>query len=1074
MLFVMYPAVVLLMMCCVVGWASQRELPEDVTLGGFVDVAPWGELTKSADGRELEIWWEDPRDVHRVTVIFAAPPEDGTALRLRWWQSQWPQRRIPRDQPSGAGGSGWAHLGDLYRGQWIDADGEWKAQGNVWTFTFKPVNEKEFPKLQDFSVNYRTTMKLYLGVSGPNCEVRQIGVYTDSTWQRTAFEVCWDTNRFPGAACDARIETFNGYVCKLSVIAEGAQATPGPDGQYDALVRSKADRLRGEVWFTKSPNYNTFDDTVVTVRTPQNSFSFDPAPLATGKHIFSSYKGILVRPVDGTSPASYAEAEAIWKASPDKPLYVRVFDEPEQSLARAFAEQPPRPGRIYLPVGTAGGRQRFGINPDGSVFCVNDRIDHPRGKDTLRRRWGGHRLTYKFDFPSDPDGRWIEDECLPIIHTQWQRDGVKYTQTAFATRLDPGSLGFPDMQADDTTVLMMRISVENVSSEEQPAAVVLGIYADDNLLPIVERDGLIYTKAGSEDLLRATYQVRAEADVGVEKGKIVWSGEMPPGESANLILKIPFITLDKPDEIERLRELSFESEFQRVKSFWKTLADASAQIHTPVPEINQFYRAHVSHLFINCGREVGADRLAARVGSFSYGVYGNESCMMITDLDRRGFHSEAERCLETFLHYQGTVGLPGDYSSKEGVFNGANGWEAGGYNQHHGWILWAMAEHYWYTGDRAWLERVAPKLLKGCAWITNERSRTKHLDGARRIERGLLPPGSLEDIQDWRVWLSNNVFSWWGMDAVARALADINHPEANALQTEADAYRRDILAAFGEASVRAPLVPLRDGSWIPQIPSEVHRRGRTFGWITVTLEGSIYMIRTGLLAPDDPMAVNIMQDFEDNLYLSERYGYSWEKHGAQWFSRGGISMQPNLLCSPHPYLMRDEIKHYLRAYFNAFASCYYADTQMMCEHPLPDLGDFRGDHYKSSDEANSTYWLRMMFIDDERGDDLRLGMALPRAWLAHGCKPAIERAATHFGKMSLWFSSDAGDGKITARIDPPTRRYPKRVLLRFRHPEAKPLKRVEVNGKPWDDFDVNKEWVELPKLQGETIVVAYY
>ena len=34
----------------------------------------------------------------------------------------------------------------------------------------------------------------------------------------------------------------------------------------------------------------------------------------------------------------------------------------------------------------------------------------------------------------------------------------------------------------------------------------------------------------------------------------------------------------------------------------------------------------------------GADRRFARVGSFSYGAYGNESCMMVVDLDRRGYH----------------------------------------------------------------------------------------------------------------------------------------------------------------------------------------------------------------------------------------------------------------------------------------------------------------------------------------------------------------------------------------------------------------------------------------------------
>jgi hypothetical protein len=386
-----------------------------------------------------------------------------------------------------------------------------------------------------------------------------------------------------------------------------------------------------------------------------------------------------------------------------------------------------------------------------------------------------------------------------------------------------------------------------------------------------------------------------------------------------------------------------------------------------------------------------------------------------------------------------------------------------------------MAEHYWLSGDRPWLQRNASRLVNACAWISRERARTRALDGLRRIERGLLPPGSLEDIGDWRGWLSNNLFSWWGLDAAARALADIGHAQAAALRAEADAFRADILAAFKEASIRSPLVPLRDGTWIPQIPSEVHRRGRTFGWITVTLEGPIYMLRTGLIGPDDPLAVPILQDYEDNLYLSDRYGYSWTRHGAQWFSRGGISMQPNLLCSPHPYLLRDEIPHFLRAYFNAFASCYYPDTQMMCEHPLPDLGDFRGDHYKSSDEANSNYWLRLMFIEDDRGDGiLRLGMALPRAWLADGARPAIERAPTRFGSMSLRYESHAAQGRVLASVDLPARRAPTRILLRIRHPDAARPRRVEVNGQPWAQFDPDKEWVDLTGQSGKVQVAAFY
>jgi hypothetical protein len=173
--------------------------------------------------------------------------------------------------------------------------------------------------------------------------------------------------------------------------------------------------------------------------------------------------------------------------------------------------------------------------------------------------------------------------------------------------------------------------------------------------------------------------------------------------------------------------------------------------------------------------------------------------------------------------------------------------------------------------------------------------------------------------------------------------------------------------------------------------------------------------------------------------------------------------------------MRDEPKHFLRAYFNGFAACYYPNTKMMTEHPLPDLGDWRGDHYKTSDESNSNYWLRLMFIEDDQGDDvLRLGMAIPRAWLADGEQPSIERAATFFGPMSLRFESKAKTGSITAVVEPPTRRTPKQTVLRFRQPEGKPIQRVEVNGKPWVRFDAKKEWVDLTGLRGATTVTAFY
>jgi hypothetical protein len=46
--------------------------------------------------------------------------------------------------------------------------------------------------------------------------------------------------------------------------------------------------------------------------------------------------------------------------------------------------------------------------------------------------------------------------------------------------------------------------------------------------------------------------------------------------------------------------------------------------------------------------------------------------------------------------------------------------------------------------------------------------------------------------------------------------------------------------------------------------------------------------------------------------------------------------------------------------------------------------------------------------------------------------------------------------------------------LRFRHPKAAAIKAVEVDGKPWKDFDSAKEVIRLAGTKGKISVVARY
>ena len=180
-------------------------------------------------------------------------------------------------------------------------------------------------------------------------------------------------------------------------------------------------------------------------------------------------------------------------------------------------------------------------------------------------------------------------------------------------------------------------------------------------------------------------------------------------------------------------------------------------------------------------------------------------------------------------------------------------------------------------------------------------------------------------------------------------------------------------------------------------------------------------------------------------------------------------MQACLLLDVEPYLNRDDVKPALRAAFNALAVSHFPDVHMNTEHALPNMGDWRGDHFKTSDEANACGWLRQLFVR-EQGNELWLGQAVPREWLRPGQNCGIRRAATYFGPASVIYSG--GENQITAQVEGPTRNPPARVRVRFRTPTGQPVRSVELDGKEWARF--SDDWVDLPGTVGKAVVVVRY
>ena len=171
------------------------------------------------------------------------------------------------------------------------------------------------------------------------------------------------------------------------------------------------------------------------------------------------------------------------------------------------------------------------------------------------------------------------------------------------------------------------------------------------------------------------------------------------------------------------------------------------------------------------------------------------------------------------------------------------------------------------------------------------------------------------------------------------------------------------------------------------------------------------------------------------------------------------------------YLLQDDVPNFLRYLFNSYASMVGANGKLWEHWHLGAYADCT-----APDNGTAGWFLenfRNMLVMELDGS-LWIARATPRAWLEQGKKISIKNAPTYFGTLAYEIVSDTDNGKITATFEIPSRKSPKSVKVRFRHPKAKPIKSVTVNGKRWTEFDKDKELIELTGLTGKVVVTARY
>src|SRR5262249_34122739 len=278
-------------------------------------------------------------------------------------------------------------------------------------------------------------------------------------------------------------------------------------------------------------------------------------------------------------------------------------------------------------------------------------------------------------------------------------------------------------------------------------------------------------------------------------------------------------------------------------------------------------------------------------------------------------------------------------------------------------------------------------------------------------------------------------------------------------------YRADIRAAALRSMAAAPVAPLRDGTYVPILPPRTSLHGRELGWIRNILYGPHALVDSGIFDPNEDITTWILQDIEDNLVMAED---SFSVPDADWFSRGGITLQPNLVNTFVSYMERGQPLQALRVFYNTFAVSFYPDIVAFTEW-APTLGKSGGPFYKTSDGAAFLAWLRLLVVR-ESGDDLVFASTRPRAWVCPTKSIEVKDATTFLGQISYRIASETDQGLIRAHIELQGRKELKNVILTLRHPQLKKIQKVEVGGQPWKDFDAERESIRIPKKETTEIV----
>ncbi|MBP8258297.1 MAG: NPCBM/NEW2 domain-containing protein [Verrucomicrobia bacterium] len=657
-------------------------------------------------------------------------------------------------------------------------------------------------------------------------------------------------------------------------------------------------------------------------------------------------------------------------------------------------------------------------------------------------------------------GRELDGGWLPIPVTTQPAGGWALRQRTWVAPLEAS--GAARLGADPPSVGIAEFTFLHRSAAAVPVALELAFLEHVRSHRAAElarsADGWI-ARASGKTMARVVLSMDGQWTTAATNGVLAIRGDLWPGSARQLVLALAMDGGPLPDRLDA------EGLRAATKRYWSDVLSGGARIETPEPFLDDLIRSSEVRCYI-AARPDGADRLAPWIAAMAYGPLESEAHSVIRGMDFMGHHDFARRGLDYFVHRY----TPSGYLTTGYTTFGT------------GWHLWTVGEHWQLTRDRGWLRANASELARVGQWIVRQIAKTRQTGSDGRPVRGygLMPPGVLAD---WNVYAQHfcmNAYYAAGLRELGEALKSLGHPDAAEFEREGRALAEATRAAFEGVCREAPVVPLRSGIWVPFYPGQPHTPGpvaRAYpgedagrSWAYNVELGAHQMVPAGVLAPDDPRAGWMMEHLEDRAFLeSGWFDYPAAENERDWFHLGGFSkVQPYYCRNVEIYGLRDEVRPFLRSYFNSLASLVNREVLTFWEH-------FH--HSGAWDKTHETgYFLhqtRTMLVQ-ERGDRLWLAPFVPAAWLRDGHRIRVENAPTRFGPVGYRIDSHLGDGYIEAVVDAPQQAPATPLAIRLRHPEGRSPRGVLVDGRPAEDGRMDGDAIRWQPAGPRTVVRVLY